>query len=141
MRPRYLLGLILILLFTAVGGLTLFVITTDSANDVNGNSDSEVKVFTDEDDQFALEARYIEDKWEYTLTGYLPDPCHSFTVTELIAESYPEQVTIQVEILPPENEIACVQVIQDVTYKEDFVASPNASINLVVVEATSDNSG
>ena len=82
---------------------------------------------------FKLESEYIsENDWEYTVTGELPNPCYNATVDAMVAESYPEQVTITVTIEDPDPEVICAQVIQEFTYEGTFSASEKATIKLVV---------
>lgn len=82
---------------------------------------------------FRLEARYTEvNKWEYTVTGQLPNPCYTASVDTTIAESYPEQVTVRINIFEPEQDMVCTQVIQDYSYQGTFSASEKATISLEV---------
>src|SRR3989344_139799 len=41
----------------------------------------------------------------------LPTPCHTLKTNVLVAESYPEQVTIQLEVENPAPDVVCIQVI------------------------------
>lgn len=144
MRFRYIVGLLLILIFTAIGGFLLFYITSDnrstSSHDegiTNDDQDIDRTVngkVQDEDGQFKLNAEYNVDLWEYTITGYLPNPCYSATVTEIIRESYPEQVTVELTVVPPRDGIACIDVVQDFEHKGEFVASREAKIELRAIQ-------
>lgn len=132
MKPKYLLGLILILLFIATFGITLFFLTADDT--VKQKTDeTDVSQNVQEYDGFTLTTSYRGDKWEYSVQGYLPDPCYSYQVSEVIRESYPEQVTIEVTIVDPPAGRACVQVIQNLNHEDNFVASPDATIDLKVI--------
>ncbi len=56
----------------------------------------------------------------------LPTPCHSLTVDALIAESYPEQVTLQFASAGEAE--TCIQVISEQEFSIEFSASSEASI-------------
>ncbi len=78
-------------------------------------------------------ATYLGDSlWEYTITGYLPTPCHSTDVDILIAESFPEQVTAIVTVNEPGPAETCIQSIQDVNITGKFSASEGASFKIQV---------
>jgi len=84
-------------------------------------------------DNFVLTYSYIGDnKWTYTLTGTLPNPCYTVSVDALVAESYPEQVSIIATVTPPEDDIACIQVVQEYEHTGDFSASEKAIVTLQV---------
>ncbi len=90
-----------------------------------------------QEDGFSLESRYIGDNiWEYTVTGQLPNPCYLAKVDVMVAESYPEQVTVNVNITEPKPDIMCAQVIQDFEYSNTFTASEKAVISLTVSRVT-----
>ena len=61
----------------------------------------------------------------------LPTPCHFISHEIFIAESYPEQVSIDLFINPPfDPEVSCVQVIKIATFEMVFSAHKDASIEL-----------
>lgn len=81
-------------------------------------------------DGFKIKANYLGDnKWEYKITGQLPNPCYSTDVTQLVAESYPEQVTINLVMTQPSSGAFCTQVIKDFEYEGSFSASKDATIS------------
>ena len=85
------------------------------------------------ENNFKLESKYIStNSWEYTVTGELPNPCYNASVDAIVAESYPEQVTVTVTIEEPDPEVMCAQVIQEFSYEGTFSASEKADIKLVV---------
>lgn len=85
------------------------------------------------DGNFTLETTYTQNStWRYIVTGQLPNPCYSATVDALVAESYPEQVTILVKIIEPNKDIMCAQVISDFEYEGTFSASELATVTLKV---------
>lgn len=82
---------------------------------------------------FELVAKYLgNSSWEYVITSQLPDPCTQVQVETLVAESYPEQVTIKVTVEPPSPSVMCVQMITDYNYQGNFTASEQATVKLSV---------
>lgn len=80
---------------------------------------------------FTLEANYVgTNTWEYELSAELPDPCTKVEVDTLIAESFPEQVTIRVKTSKTAE--FCAQVIAPYISLGTFSASERASISLEV---------
>lgn len=75
-----------------------------------------------------------ESRWNYSVSGVMPTPCHSFTTDAIVAESFPEQVTITVEQKEPGDDEVCIQVVDVQEMVGSFSASEGASVRLVVVE-------
>ena len=57
----------------------------------------------------------------------LPTPCHRLNAEPTIAESYPEQVTLNLHTIESPN--PCAQVITERSFKVEFDASPNHILN------------
>ena len=71
--------------------------------------------------------------WKYNVKGQLPNPCHSAEVDALVAESYPEQVTVMVNIKEnTSTDTVCIQVIQELDISGEFSASSKAKVTLQV---------
>ncbi len=84
-------------------------------------------------DNFTLSYEYKgESKWTYKVVGSLPNPCYKVSTEGIIAESYPEQVTITVTVEEPDPEEMCIQVIQEYEYEGEFSASGEAKVTLQV---------
>lgn len=84
-------------------------------------------------DNFTLTTEYKgESKWEYTIVGQLPNPCYTVSTNAIVAESYPEQVSITVNVQPPDADVICAQVIQKYEYTGEFQASEKATVKLLV---------
>lgn len=84
---------------------------------------------------FTLTSEYKGDSsWKYTVVGQLPNPCFKVTTESLVAESYPEQVSIVVKVKEPNPDEMCIQVIQEYKYSGEFNASELAKVTLKVVE-------
>lgn len=73
--------------------------------------------------------------WSYragrhTLVGVIstPTPCHGLHSDVIVAESYPEQVTVNFMISPPASDEVCLQVIDQKPFNVSFEASRNAKI-------------
>lgn len=73
-----------------------------------------------------------DNQWTYTVSGEVPTPCHRITVDAVVAESYPEQVTIEVSIIEPEPDTICTQVITPVSEHGSFSASERATVKIRV---------
>ena len=86
-------------------------------------------------ENFTLEKEYVsENTWKYKITGQFPNPCYNATVETIIAESYPEQVTITVNVTKPTQDMSCIQIISPFEYEGIFSASQEALITLKVKE-------
>lgn len=84
-------------------------------------------------DNFTLSYDYKgESKWTYKVVGTLPNPCYKVSTEGIVAESYPEQVTISVNVEEPNPEEMCIQVIQEYEYEGEFSASGEAKVTLQV---------
>jgi hypothetical protein len=129
--------LIDILIFALIAyGLYFFMNTTKNQtpgpiDNGNKSNDSVVKVI--EKDGFKFEYKYVsENKWESTLTGNLPTPCHKLEKDLLVRESYPEQVVVNVKIAQPDKDVMCAQVISPVEVKDVVNVSKGATFELQV---------
>lgn len=121
---------------TGVGcGFSRFWKEDNNSNLINNDDMDNQTEFNQ--DGFSLDKEYKGDNtWEYTVLGQLPNPCYQATVDTIVAESYPEQVTINVNISEPNPDMMCAQVIQDFEYTDTFSASENASVTLKVNRVT-----
>ncbi len=127
---------ILFFLFLILGLLIYFYITkgSDMLNNTQKDTNNlDIPNDNTSNDTFKLEKKYVsENSWTYKVTGQLPNPCYSATVDALVAESYPEQVTILLKIIEPNKDMMCAQVIQDFVYEGTFSASELATVTLRV---------
>ena len=128
MKKKYLLtGLILVLILIFV--IAIFLVKNrgneDSTNDINQN--------TPIDYGMVLEKEYKpENTWEYRVTGQFPSPCYSAVTEEIVRESFPEQVTIIINISKPTDDMICPQVITNYEHEDTFSASEKAIVKLEV---------
>lgn len=120
-----------LILLLALGLVVFTGCTVQSPNPNNGNGVSVAPTYPEE--LFDLEAAYTgAGSWDYSVTADMPTPCHGFSVQAFVAESYPEQVTIEVVVSEPAAGIVCAQVIDTQTVAGSFVASELATVNLRV---------
>ena len=68
----------------------------------------------------------------YTYRGVLslPTPCHSIKTETLVAESYPEQVTIKLDTMSDGE--PCAEVISDKKFFAQFTASPEHTLSIIL---------
>lgn len=106
----------------------------DDTHDNNGSVELQ-------EDNFILNAKYVGDStWEYSVNGTLPTPCHTYTISPQVRESYPEQVEIAIAVIS-DSEAICAQVIQEVEDSGTFSASKEADISLTVQTLSKDSVG
>jgi hypothetical protein len=86
-----------------------------------------------EEEGFTFNADYTgDDKWSYTIKGDLPNPCYTFSVEEIIRESYPVQVDIVLSIKNPDSDKVCPQVLEPMDYSDTVEAQADSPINFSV---------
>lgn len=96
------------------------------------------RIETIESNGFTLVAEHLTgSEWGYTITGVLPNKCSRYDVTEIVAESMPEQVTVTLAVSEPEDDSLCAQVLQKVEETGSFIASAEASISFVYTQENS----
>jgi hypothetical protein len=82
-------------------------------------------------DNFTLEYEYKgNNRWAYTVSGVLPNPCYEVSVDETVMESSPEQVQIGININPPQEDEMCAQVLYEFEHTGKFSASEKAEVEL-----------
>ena len=80
---------------------------------------------------FTLKTTYNDNNtWTYILTGTIPNPCYNISIEEVVMESYPEQVNINVKVFNSNPDIMCTQVIQEIEETGTLQASQSAKISL-----------
>lgn len=70
----------------------------------------------------------------HTYTGVVsvPTPCHTLSTNVLIAESYPEQVTLEITVGAPAPDVVCAQVIAQKEFSVTFDASPEHTFRVLL---------
>ena len=80
-----------------------------------------------------FEYTYVGDnRWEYMITGTLPNPCYEIKTESIVMESSPEQVVVRSTITPPSEDMVCTQVIQEVYEEGEFIASEEAEVRFEI---------
>ncbi len=76
-----------------------------------------------------IEAKHYFIDGVHTLVGEvaMPTPCDLLNHDVMVAESYPEQVSIDFTVI--NNSVACAQVITPARFKVEFSASKEATIS------------
>jgi len=120
MSNKTIIGVIVGLI--VIGGLAWWGLagrTEAPAGDVAGNEATQPN---------SLTVNHYFDNGSHTIEGTitLPTPCHSLTTEALVAESYPEQVTIKFTTAPGTG--ICTQVLADKFFRVTFNASKDALI-------------
>lgn len=111
-----------ILLFGYIAYISFFQ-KDDNAGDQQSKSGND----------FYLSYTYKGDSlWDYSVTGTLPTPCYAVDTEAIVAESYPEQVTIKVTVQEQPTDGVCSTVIQEYSYSGTFSASELATVSFVV---------
>ncbi len=121
---------IIVAIVLAVLGITAFTQLRGDKPTVEGQD-------TSDNSNDALQGQTITalhqfNNGRHTVAGEveLPTPCHTLTATADIAESSPEQVTINLQS-GVDNEAICAQVMTPKKFKVEFGASEAASIRAV----------
>lgn len=132
----------LIILLTV--SLTL-VSCTSQVNNTDNNNDSEVSpsptvitqkpvrpelevVKTFKQEGFELELFWDGFKYLYYGNVDLPTPCHEIKVDPLITESFPEQVSINVNAVS--SDLICIQVIENRVFAGEIQVSKMATFKV-----------
>lgn len=117
------IGFLLVILILIVGFLHKMYLEKEISN----SEEEENNITTD---NFVFSYNYKENNlWEYSINGTLPNPCYTIKTESIVAESYPEQVTVTSTITKPSADLICTQVIQEVHEVGEFQASESASVS------------
>jgi len=135
MEKKNVLGLGLLLgALVVIGGSIYYLYTTREEDTIDEIPVENLPVVekskgSEEYEDLNLEYEYKEDNtWEYIVTGTLPNPCYKITTESIVAESYPEQVTVKAIVTPPAEDEICAQAIKNVNETGEFQASEEAFI-------------
>ena len=123
------LGLLLVVLIVIGGSIYYLYVRREETPLEQTPDETPVVEETRSYDNLNLEYDYLGDNiWRYTVTGTLPNPCYEISTEAIVAESFPEQVTIRSTVTPPDEDIVCIQVIQEVYEEGEFQASEEALV-------------
>lgn len=133
-------GLVAVLIAIIAAGVYFFVgdLSDVPVKDVVRNTDTSTDVASStlhderQDTSEYVRVEHTYTNGTHTLTGEinLPTPCHTLTNSVMIAESFPEQVTVQF-LTTTESEM-CIQVVTPEPFSVSFKASQQASIRLTL---------
>jgi hypothetical protein len=74
----------------------------------------------------------------YSFEATLPTPCHRLSEPDvLIRESYPEQVAVEYDVLPPKADVMCAQVVTTTQITDSVQMPASAIFSSVSVDGTS----
>ncbi len=128
----------------SIAFLALVVFVGCTSNDTNGNNNTTSSQATSgsssaradetlEEDGVKIELfNTAESSWDYVLTTDLPTPCHELEIDAMIAESFPEQVTFNVNIVSPDAGVQCAQVIEPIEESGQLAVNEDARFSLKV---------
>jgi hypothetical protein len=117
---------------TVIIGILLFGYITYNSFFHNNNTNAGENQ-TQSVNNFHLSYTYQgNNEWAYSVIGTLPTPCYAVNTEALVAESYPEQVTIMVTVQEQPTDGVCSTVIQDYSHAGRFQASAQAKVSFVV---------
>jgi hypothetical protein len=77
-----------------------------------------------------VEVDYADGAWNYAVEVDVPTPCHGVDVQELVAESYPGQVSVILTVTEPSGNEACPQVVDRTSVEGSVQASEYASMTI-----------
>lgn len=127
-------ALFLIIILPAVG----FYLGMIYGGDVSPSDESSVRVVGQTkvidnktvvgSEKVTLKTSFKNGKLEYSGSVQLPSPCHKLDIQTTVAESYPEQVYISLEIIDPDPGVLCATVIEEKEFSGKLSVSANASI-------------
>ncbi len=131
------LGALLLIIFLPIVGFSLGMIYGQGVSDSSTNGVTVVDKTKDDDtktvvssEKISLKTSFRNGKLEYSGTVQLPTPCHKLDIQTTIAESYPEQVQISLEIMDPDPETLCASVMEEKEFSGELSVSANASISV-----------
>lgn len=120
---------ILLIILAIIAGLLLNFFILDKEKEENTTNNT----YNLDHEGFRFEAKYQgESTWGYLIKGNKPTPCHEIRHEAIVLESFPEQVTVNLSLISPSPETACIQMIEEITVTGSFSASSEAKINFIV---------
>ncbi|OGY26481.1 MAG: hypothetical protein A2Z11_02575 [Candidatus Woykebacteria bacterium RBG_16_43_9] len=83
-------------------------------------------------EKVSLKTNFKNGLLKYSGTVQLPTPCHKLKKDVIVAESFPEQVQISLEIVEPDPGRVCTQVITEKEFSGELEVSENASVSVSI---------
>ena len=124
--------IIIVLLLLVFGG----VVYVRNANPIDDEFPQEEQPDDTTTQNLVVTHAFDGEQHEYTGSVVLPTPCHTLESEVLVAESFPEQITINLRTVAPEEDVACIQVLERATFDIFVTASEGAKLVRVVLDGT-----
>jgi tetratricopeptide (TPR) repeat protein len=86
-----------------------------------------------EEKGIAIQHAYKDGKHTYSGTIQTPTPCYTLEGSALVAESFPEQITLELTLHAPEPGVMCIQVLAEKDFTIEVSASEGATFKGVRV--------
>lgn len=120
---------LVILVLILVVGAWLFSGQADEQNNTSLPPDDAGTLWGD---SLVLERSFSEGV--HTITGEitLPTPCYQFSYDAIVAESFPEQVTLNFKVEPPPVDLICIQMVATKEFSVEVSASEQATFSVRV---------
>ncbi len=114
---------LLILVIILIGGSWAFSIKMGDQDNINLPPDGSSALWGD---SLVLQRSFSDGV--HTITGEitLPTPCYQFSYDAIVAESFPEQVTLNFKVEPPDADVMCIQVVATKEFTIEVSASEQA---------------
>jgi hypothetical protein len=141
MEKKSIFGLgLLILALLVIGGSIFYlytqreddIVNDDAIEDSIGEDAQEDETATEETsvhENLNLEYDYLGDNvWRYMVTGTLPNPCYEITTEVSSLEGDEDIKIIRAIVTPPDEDMVCAQVIQEVYEEEEFEGSEEVDV-------------
>lgn len=134
---------VLVLLALVIGGVVYYRSqnTVDDFDTTSPDTRDDTNTTTNGTDNVAQERLTIIHSYDGTHSygGSLvaPTPCHTLEADALVAESSPEQISINLTFEAPEEGTACMQVTDRKTFDLDVNASEEAQLVRVMLDGAS----
>lgn len=77
--------------------------------------------------EIVIQHAYKDGKHTYSGTIQTPNPCYTLEGSALVAESFPEQITLEITLHAPESNVMCTQVVAEKDFSIEATASEGAT--------------
>lgn len=126
-QQQIIIGVVALVIILSGGAWLLM--NSNEAEDITGTPDK-TDVVDDDTDTRRIEAKRFFDDGTHTLVGevVMPTPCDLLEVDAVVAESFPEQVTVRFSVVNNSEGGVCAQVLTPQRFSVSFDASADARI-------------
>lgn len=84
-----------------------------------------------DNEQLSLKVFFQDNKLKFSGTVQMPTPCHNLTTESMIAESYPEKVSLYLNAVEPRSGDVCAEVVTPKEFSGEIQASEESSIRVI----------